>query len=370
MPVCARAVEGSSSCCQKPKRNQGAGPGQQGEPAPVAEAGQRQHSHVQHQHVGQQQALVGQAFLQQQGRGEPSDDGEHGDGHRLMPQRQQRAYQRYQGEGPEGGRGGNEVVEGKSAVDRQVQDSKAAAGDRLGPYGVAPAPVFPRAQQRQPASNAQHHPLDLAQPAPVYGEADEEGDAEYQRHHTDAGQPVAAQRPFPVPARQVHGGQAGDANAASSCLRRGGRRLAASPFAGRLSGGSSRCAGRRGNGGNGRCGRRGNGGGFRRSPGRPWRSCAGSVAPAFQYRQPQRHLGQLHGHAIHRNAKFPQFRIGIAGRCGRRVVIPGGGRRFRRHFRGEYRGAAPGTELVAGFQFPGHSSGSSWQRTYPSLPPL
>ena len=84
------------------EEDQRPGPGQQGEPAPVAEARQCQHAHIQQQHVGQQQPLVGQPLLQQQGRGEPSEDGQHGEAHRLLPQRLQHARQRDQGEQAEG----------------------------------------------------------------------------------------------------------------------------------------------------------------------------------------------------------------------------------------------------------------------------
>ena len=199
------------------------GPAQQREPAPVAETGQRQYAYVQHQHVGQKQSLVRELFLQQQGRGEPAEDGQHGDAHRFMAQGQQRPGQGDDGESAKGKLGGNQAVERESAIDGKVQDGDSAAGHGLRPDAKPPPEVFARADERQPPGHSENHPLGLAQPAPVYGQADEEGDAENYRHDSDASQPVAAQQPLPVPIGENPGGLSGRPSAAFVLRRRGFR---------------------------------------------------------------------------------------------------------------------------------------------------
>ena len=130
--------------------------------------------------------------MQQQRRGETAEDGEHGEGNRLVAQGQQHTAQRDHGERPEGDHGRDESVQGKRPIDGQVENRHAPARDWLCPDRVAVAEVLAGAQQGKAGDNAQNDALSFAQPAPVDGQADEEGQAENERHHSDASQPVAA----------------------------------------------------------------------------------------------------------------------------------------------------------------------------------
>ena len=133
--------------------------GEQREPAPVAERGQRDNADVDQQRVRHHlvacaraaRALAGRLVepAYQERREVRAHDAQDGERRRLVPQRQRGGAHADESQHADGGIGGYQVVEGERGKDGQVQDGDSAAHERLGVHGIAPPPVLARADQRQ-----------------------------------------------------------------------------------------------------------------------------------------------------------------------------------------------------------------------------
>ena len=192
---------------------------EQREPAPVAERRQREHEHVDQQHVDND-VVAGACALSGRLIERPYDersekrsrDANNSERRRLVPQRQRCGPHADERQHSNGGIDRDKVVEGVGREHRQVEYGDPAARERLRVDGISLAPVLASANQGQTAHDTQQDALGLSNPIVVEGQLQEEGRADDQCQDTDAGEPVAAENHLPID---------GVNNAAPLCSRRG-----------------------------------------------------------------------------------------------------------------------------------------------------